>query len=109
MDLEYIYSQTNLLCVLAFMFGPMLPVLFIYGFIGFLINDIIVRIRIAYTIRRFPKYDDSLNQLYTISSSVIFYAFTSITIYSNDQIFWNKVNYNDSASSYNAAYKFVGF
>ena len=86
MDLEYIYSQSWLLCYLAFLFGPMLPVLFIYGFVGMLINDVVVRIRIAYTIRRFPKYDNNLNQLSLIglSYSIIFYIVSAVVLYSNE-------------------------
>ena len=86
MDLEYINSQSWLLCYLAFLFGPMLPVLFIYGLLGMLINDVIVRIRIAYTIRRFPKYDNSLNQINLIglSFSIFFYLFSGNALYSNE-------------------------
>ena len=104
-DLVYIYVQTWLLCFLAFLFGPMVPALFLYGFIGLLINDIIVRVRIAYTVRRFPKYDDNLNQMSLIglSYSIFFYLISAFALYSNEQIFANQVNANKSASSYNSA------
>ena len=86
MDLVYINSQSWLLCWLAFLFGPMLPVLFIYGLIGMLINDVVVRIRIAYTMRRFPKYNNSLNQINLIglSLSIFSYIFSGVALYSNE-------------------------
>ena len=79
------------------MFGPMLPQLFFYGFIGMLVLGVIMRIRIAYTVRKFPKYDNSLNKsiLLLLSSCVFIYAYTSILIYSNEGVFANK-----SASDY---------
>lgn len=41
---------------MAFVFGPYLPVLFLYGFIGMLILETTIRLRMAYSVRRFPKY-----------------------------------------------------
>ena len=59
LDTEYIYSQVWLLFFVACLFGPMLPILFMYGFIGMLVNDVTARLRIAYSVRITPKYDGS--------------------------------------------------
>lgn len=61
-EIEYMYAQIWTICLVTFLFGPLLPQLFIYGFLGMLILDLTVRLRIAYSVRKFPKYDDKLNQ-----------------------------------------------
>ena len=67
------------------MFGPLLPQLFLYGFLGFIILDQTVRLRIAYSVKRFPKYDDSINQttILLISYGAYLYALVGSWLYSN--------------------------
>jgi len=85
----------------------MLPILFMYGFIGMLVNDVTTRMRIAYAVRKIPKYDGSQNKciLIGLSICIIFYANSSMMIYSSRHIFWNEVAANKSHSVYNAPSK----
>jgi len=53
-DMDYMQAQTFILSILAFIFGPLLPQLFIYGLLGMVLLDQTVRLRIAYSARRFP-------------------------------------------------------
>lgn len=69
-----------------------------------LILDLTVRLRIAYSVKRFPIFDDSLNQanLTWINYCAYFYAFMAARLYSNQAVFENKVVANKSASVYNS-------
>ena len=69
-----------------------------------LILDTTVRLRIAYSVRKFPNFDDSLNQwnLVMISYCAYLYAFTAARLYSDPKVFLNIVEPNKSASVYNA-------
>lgn len=104
--MDYMYAQVWTLNLLAFLFGPLLPSLFIYAFFGFIILDTTVRLRIAYSVKRFPNYDDSLNQtnMIMISFSAYFYSITASELYSNKAVFENKVSPNKSASVYNSSF-----
>ena len=69
-----------------------------------LILDFTVRLRIAYSAKRFPKYDDSINQttILIISYCGYIYALLGSWIYSNQAVFENKVYPNKSHYIYNA-------
>ena len=75
-----------------------------YGFLGMIILDQTVRLRIAYSVKRFPKYDDSLNQttILLISYGAYIYALVGSWLYSNQNVFENKVFANKSHSVYNS-------
>ena len=94
------YTQVWLLIFLASLFGPMLPILFMYCFSGLLINDIVSRLRIAYTVKSFPKYEGIGNSynLLGIALCIFVYACSAAVVYSDKQIFWNEVIPNESAS-----------
>lgn len=83
--MDYMQAQAYILTLLAFMFGPLLPQLFLYGFLGMIILDQTVRLRIAYSVKRFPKYDDSINQttILLISYGAYLYALVGSWLYSN--------------------------
>ena len=59
-DIEYQIAQVWIIVLLAFVFGPSMPVIFIYSFFGLFILYITTRLRIAYSVRRFPNYDNKL-------------------------------------------------
>jgi len=54
-----------------------------------LILDLTVRLRIAYSVRKFPKYDDMLNQsnIKALKAISIVYCITGARLYSNQQVF----------------------
>ena len=54
-----------------------------------LILDTTVRLRIAYSVKRFPSYDDSLNQwnMLWLKYCAIIYCLTAAKIYSNQSVF----------------------
>ena len=54
--MEYITVQVWIICLMAFAFGPFMPIMFIYGALGMLIHYITIRLRIAYSVKRIPKY-----------------------------------------------------
>ena len=66
--------------------------------------DTTVRLRIAYSVKRFPNYDDSLNQtnMILVIFAAYLYGITGARLYSNQEVFMNKVKTNKSASVYNA-------
>lgn len=102
-DIDYMYAQIWTLSLMAFLFGPLLPSLFLYGFFGMLILDLTVRLRIAYSVKKFPRYDDSLNQwnLFWLRESAVFYLISASYVYSNQHVFQNVVYVNKSANVYN--------
>ena len=87
---------------MACLFGPLLPILFVIGFFGMLITDVVTRIRIAYSVKSFPKYDRKPNfiMLIGLSLCVFVYAISSLVTYSSREVFWNEVKVNKSASEY---------
>ena len=89
---------------MAFLFGPMLPILFVYAFLGMLILYILLRVRLAYSVRRFPSYSQKQNKcmLYLLRYCPIIYTVVATWLYSNQQVFQNTVLANKTHSEYNA-------
>ena len=81
-------------------FGPMLPVLFLYGFLGLIILYVTIRVRIAYFLRLDLNVhqDVIFNLLVTLEYSPLIYMGISAWLYSNQQMFENEVLANTSHS-----------
>lgn len=56
-DIEYQYATVWILCLMAFTFGPLMPLMFLFSLMGLLILYVTLRLRIAYSIKRVPSYD----------------------------------------------------
>lgn len=99
-DIEYQYAQIWTILLVAFTFGPLMPIFFIYAFLGLFILDVTLRCRIAYSVRRFPIYDQKMNKamLFGMRYLPLIYYINSSWFYSNQQLFKNYVYANDSHS-----------
>ena len=97
-DIEYQYAQIWILLSVAFIFGPAIPILFLLGFIGLLILDVTLRLRIAYSVRRFPIYDQKMNKSMIVAMRYlpVFFYIICAWLYSNQQLFQNNVIPNKS-------------
>ena len=90
---------------MAFLFGPLLPVIFLYGLLGMFILYITLRLRIAYSDRRIPNYSSDTNEIFFKalgSGPPIAFILVSAWVYSNQQVFENTVLPNKSHSVYNS-------
>lgn len=89
--MEYINAQIWIICLMAFAFGPFMPMMFIYGALGILIQYVTMRLRIAYSVRRVPKYN-VLGFTRPLSSiPVLIFSFTASSLYQNPSVFGNEV------------------
>ena len=84
-DIEYQYTQVWIICFMCFTFGPMVPLIFILGFFGMLIEYATIRLRIAYSLKKFPSFDNKMNSalLKCLRLCPIIYCITSAWLYSN--------------------------
>ena len=89
---------------MAFTFGPLLPVIFVYAFFGMVILYATLRLRIAYSVKRFPNYDRKMNKamILCLRFCPLIYSLISGWLYSNQQVMKNTVLANESHSSFNA-------
>lgn len=104
-DIDYQYAQIWVLCMMAFLFGPLLPIMFLYGLLGFVVLYATNRIRVAYSVRRIPDYGDRMNKCMMYSLMIfppMAYITVSAWLYSNQQVFENVVKPNKSHSAFNA-------
>ena len=84
-DIEYQYAQMWVICLITFTFGPMLPLMFPFACIGMIILYTTIRLRIAYSVRRFPNYDNKMNKamIVCLRACPIIYCGISAWLYSN--------------------------
>ena len=84
-DIEMQYAQIWIISLMAFLFGAMLPILFLYAFLGMLILYVTLRIRIAYSVRRFPNYNQKMSKcmLYVLRYCPLIYTIVAAWLYSN--------------------------
>ena len=84
----------------AFLFGPGMPVLFLIALAGLILNVISERLRMAYSYTKPPMYDNRLSQstLTMLGIAPLLYVIAASWLYSNQQVFRNKVPYLDSHS-----------
>ena len=101
-ETQYQYAQLWILVVMAFVFGPLIPMMFIYCFIGLLVLSVTNHLRLAYSVRREPNYNQKLNRSLLMSLYIgpISYCLVANIVYSNGEIFKNKVTANTSHSNY---------
>ena len=90
-ETQYQYAQLWILVVMAFVFGPLIPMMFIYCFIGLLVLSVTNHFRLAYSVRREPNYNQKLNRSLLMSLYIgpISYCLVANIVYSNDEIFKN--------------------
>ena len=74
---------------MAFVYGPLMPMIFIYCFIGLLVLSITNHLRLAYSVRREPNYSQKLNRSLLMSLYIgpIGYCLVANVVYSNGEIF----------------------
>lgn len=74
-----------ILCLVAFTFGPMMPILFLYALLGLVVLYVTAKLRIAYSVRRLPKYDQKMNK--TLLTGLYYmpavYCLSAAWLYSN--------------------------
>ena len=103
-DIDYQYAQIWIVSLMAFIFGPLLPQMFLWAFVGMIILEVTNRLRLAYSVKRFPKYSEELNQwsMSGLKAASIGYLLIGSHLFANQQVFHNEVYANKSASAYNA-------
>ena len=79
------YAQIYIINLMAFVFGPFLPVMFVYALLGMLVLEVTNRLRIAYSVKRFPKYDEKVNLWMMTNLKIMPFAYSlmAINTYSN--------------------------
>ena len=82
----------------------MIPVIFIYSLFGLLLLYITVKLRLAYSVRRVPSYDQKMNTTILLGMRYLPLVYTLIAawLYSNQQVFRNTVLPNESHVWFNA-------
>ena len=95
-NIHYKYSFMLAVTYVVMLYGAGQPILFPLAFIAICTQYTLERMLIAYSYIQPPMIDSSLNQttIYWISVSPIIYAFTSAWVFSNQQVFKNKVVVN---------------
>ena len=70
---------------MTFLFGAMLPILFVYAFLGMVILYVTLRVRIAYSVRRFPNYNPKMSNcmLSVLRYCPLIYTILAAWLYSN--------------------------
>lgn len=81
------------LVFIAFFFGPGMPLMFPIALAGLMFNLFTERIRMAYSYRKPPMYENSLNEktLYALGYAPLLYFVMSAWLFSNQQVFKNVV------------------
>ena len=82
----------------AFVFGPLLPIIFVYALVGLLILYVQLRVGIAYNHRRLPSYDNRAVRRMISGLLVLpfIYGVIAARVFSNQQAFRNTVLPNKS-------------
>ena len=112
-DFEAIYSGPDFfvhyrlsfivnIVFVTFLFGPGQPILFFVAFVGLVVTYISERIRMAYSYKKPPMYDSRLtaHTLKSLNYAVYFYAGSAAWLFSNQQVFRNKVPEIDGFTLY---------
>ena len=90
---ELDYLKLGNVLLMAFMFGPGIPIMMPMAFIYVFLNEFCLRAQLAYQHRAPFKFSNSMNERFTKFCSVlpILYASIGFWMYSNRQIFENEV------------------
>jgi hypothetical protein len=86
---------------MAFFFGPLQPVIFIYGLVGLVILSVTNKLKVAYSCKRLPNFDQTMNRSILIFMHYfgpVLYFLVAGVIYSNEQVFENKAIPNKSSA-----------
>jgi hypothetical protein len=86
----------------TFLFGPGLPILFPIGLLSLICLYIVERLMVAYSYQKPPMYDSTINTttLNLLYIAPLIYAFSAAWMYSNQQVFKDKVVANTDTSLY---------
>lgn len=96
--MEFAFAQIWIICMMAFVFGPLIPIIFVYALVGLIILYVQLRVGIAYNHRRVPSYDNrSVRRMISGLPVLAFiYGVISARVFSNQQAFRNNVQPNKS-------------
>ena len=63
-----------------------MPICFVFGLIGLVILYVTLRLRIAYSVKRFPTYDQKMNRSTIMGMSYLplVYSIVAAWLYSNE-------------------------
>lgn len=83
--IEHSYATIWIICVMAFVFGPMIPLMFPMALLALMVLYAVVRLRVAYSVQRMPIYDQKANRslLLALRYLPVVYCFMSAYLYSN--------------------------
>jgi hypothetical protein len=101
LDVDNQYAQIWILCTMAFFFGPLLPVIFIYCLVGLVILSVTNKLKVAYSCKRIPNFDQTMNGSFLIFMHYfgpVMYFLVAGILYSNEQVFENKAIPNKSSA-----------
>lgn len=76
LNIQLAYGQMWILCTIAFVFGCVIPMLFVVALAGLAILYLNLRLRIAYSVKRVPTFDHNANMgfILCLSSLALIYA-----------------------------------
>lgn len=80
--------------LLAFLFGPGIPILFIFALFNVIVGEMCLRYQLAYHFKKPFNYSNELNNMFIkfCSFMPVVYSGTGLWMYSNRQIFDNAVS-----------------
>ena len=87
--IHYKYAYILNVCFTAFIFGPMLPFMFVIAFCSLVVLYITERLCMAYAYRVPPNYDSEINDKVTsfLKYAPILFVLSSVWTFSNVQVF----------------------
>ena len=90
--MHYKFSYILTVVYIAFMFGPLLPILFLSCTASIGCLYLVEKLTMAFAYRMPPMYDDELITfvLCMLSYAPLLYALMACWVYSNQQVFRNK-------------------
>lgn len=80
-----VYAQIWIVCAMAFVFGPMIPLMFPLALLGLFVLLTSLKLRIAYSVKRIPVYDQNINRVLVLSLGYLplIYLLFAAQLYSN--------------------------
>ena len=101
---HYKYSYILTVVYIAFMFGPLMPILFLSATASLGCLYIVEKMCMGFAYRKPPMYDDELIRfvLKMLSYAPLLYALMACWVFSNQQVFRNKALANEGLFLYPA-------
>lgn len=91
--MHYKYAFIASCSFIAMVFGPLLPILFVYCLLALISLFLVERCAMTYAYRKPPMYEDDITILILrcLALAPIFYALVALWGFSNQQVFRNTV------------------